>query len=139
MGNEGKRSKPLRVNRAFGRRKTSVAQVRLIPLGGGKVLVNKRALEHYFRKSTDRKTALQPLESTGLLHHFDVLVKVEGGGTTGQAGAMSLGVARALVDYDGNLRPALSREKLLTRDPRMVERKKYGQPGARRRYQFSKR
>ncbi len=138
-GESGELSGKRQVSWGVGRRKTSVAKVRLIANGQGKVVINRRTLPLYFSKAHDRKAALQPLELTGLLQNFDVYVDAFGGGTTGQAAAMSLGVARALVVHDPALRSALSREQLLTRDSRMVERKKYGQRGARRRYQYSKR
>ena len=121
-----------------GRRKTAVAQVRLVS-GSGKILVNGRALENYFPLESLRTTALQPLTVTENTQKFDVVVNVRGGGPTGQAGAVRHGLARALLRVDANLRPALKSEGLLTRDPRMKERKKYGQPGARKRFQYSKR
>ena len=121
-----------------GRRKTSVARVKLTP-GSGKITVNKRAFEVYFPLESQRVTALQPLTVTGNNGKFDMLVLVKGGGPISQAGAVRLGCARALLKVDANLRPALKTEGFLTRDPRMKERKKYGQPGARKRFQFSKR
>jgi small subunit ribosomal protein S9 len=121
-----------------GRRKTAVAQVRLAS-GSGKVLVNGRAFEDYFPIETLRTQAMQPLTVTGNAERFDVTVNVSGGGPTGQAGAVRLGIARALLRVDINLRPTLKSEGFLTRDPRMKERKKYGQPGARKRFQYSKR
>lgn len=124
--------------RGTGRRKTAVAQVRLMT-GSGKILVNGRAFEHYFPLESLRTAALQPLTVTGNSEKFDVVVNVRGGGPTGQAGAVRHGLARALIRVDANLRPALKTEGLLTRDPRMRERKKYGQPGARKRFQYSKR
>lgn len=123
---------------ATGRRKTSVARVRLI-LGNGNILVNKKPFNEYFTRIAYQKGVKQPLEVTSLVSKFDCLTKVEGGGLTGQADAIKLGIARALLKYDKELKPLLVREKLLTRDPRMVERKKYGRKGARRRFQFSKR
>jgi len=121
-----------------GRRKTSVARVRIRP-GTGKLVVNKKELETYFTKDQDRKAVVAALKLVHAENAFDVFVNVKGGGTTGQAGAALLGVARALKTYDENYLPALRDNGLLTRDPRMVERKKPGQAGARRRFQFSKR
>jgi len=121
-----------------GRRKTSVARVRIRP-GEGKVLVNDRAIENYFRQERDRKMILSPLRAVEGENKFDVFVNVRGGGTTGQTGAVVLGIARALKSYDGSHMQMLLDGGYLTRDPRMVERKKAGQPGARRRFQFSKR
>jgi len=124
--------------RGTGRRKTAIAQVRLIS-GSGKILINDRAFESYFPLESLRSAASQPLTVTGTTEKFDVLVNVKGGGPNGQAGAVRHGIARALLQVDANLRPALKAEGLLTRDPRMRERKKYGQPGARKRFQYSKR
>lgn len=121
-----------------GRRKTAVAQVRLTS-GSGKVLVNGRAFENYFPLESLRTAALQPLTVTGNSDKYDVSVNVRGGGPNGQAGAVRHGLARALLRVDANLRPALKSQGLLTRDPRRRERKKYGQPGARKRFQYSKR
>ncbi len=121
-----------------GRRKTSVARVR-IATGSGKITVNGRAFDNYFPVETLRATASQPLSVTGTTDKVDVKINVYGGGPNGQAGAVSHGIARALLEFDANLRPSLKSEGLLTRDSRMKERKKYGQPGARKRYQFSKR
>jgi small subunit ribosomal protein S9 len=121
-----------------GRRKTSIARVRLSS-GTGKVTVNGRAFETYFPTDSLRMVVQQPLTLTGTADKFDVRVNVTGGGPTGQAGAVRHGIARALLLVDANLRPSLKAEGLLTRDPRMKERKKYGQPGARKRFQFSKR
>jgi len=121
-----------------GRRKTSVARVKLTP-GTGKITINQRAFDNYFPLEVQRVTATQPLTLTGNADKFDVLVLVKGGGPISQAGAVRLGVARALLKVDASLRPALKAEGLLTRDSRMKERKKYGQPGARKRFQFSKR
>jgi small subunit ribosomal protein S9 len=121
-----------------GRRKTSVARVKLMP-GSGKITVNKRAFDTYFPMEAQRVTATQPLTLTGNADKFDMLVLVKGGGPISQAGAVRLGCARALLKVDANLRPALKAEGFLTRDSRMKERKKYGQPGARKRFQFSKR
>lgn len=121
-----------------GRRKTAVARVRLAS-GSGKVTINGRPLESYFLVDTQRMHLLQPLTSTDTLNKFDIRVNVAGGGPNGQAGAVRHGIARALIEADANLRPTLKAQGLLTRDPRMKERKKYGQPGARKRFQFSKR
>lgn len=123
---------------ATGRRKRSVARVTLIP-GKGKITVNNRDFENYFPRETLRMIIRQPLHVTGLLGKYDVIANVNGGGLSGQAGALRHGIARALVAIDADLRPRLKKEGLLTRDPREVERKKYGQRGARRRFQFSKR
>jgi len=123
---------------ATGRRKTAVAQVRLAT-GTGKVRVNGRPFEVYFPMESLRSVALSALTLTSNTGKFDVVIIVRGGGPNGQAGAVRLGVARALIKVDANLRPALKSGGLLTRDSRMKERKKYGQPGARKRYQFSKR
>jgi small subunit ribosomal protein S9 len=121
-----------------GRRKTSVARVWLKP-GSGSWTVNGRSFEDYFPRSSHQTHAEEPLIATGTKGRFDVKVNVDGGGQTGQAGAVRLAVARALLVYDAELRPALREKELLTRDPREVERKKPGQPGARKRFQFSKR
>jgi small subunit ribosomal protein S9 len=121
-----------------GRRKTAVARVRLAA-GSGKITVNGRAFENYFPIETLRATASQPLTLTATADKLDVKVNVTGGGPNGQAGAVRHGISRALLKFDAALRPALKADGLLTRDPRMRERKKYGQPGARKRFQFSKR
>jgi len=121
-----------------GRRKTSIARVRLAT-GSGKITVNGRPFENYFPIDTLRATASQPLTVTGTSEKLDVRVNVTGGGPNGQAGAVRHGIARALLQFDANLRAQLKSEGLLTRDPRMKERKKYGQPGARKRFQYSKR
>lgn len=121
-----------------GRRKTAVARVRLAT-GSGKITVNGRAFEVYFPLDTLRATVSQPLALTGNGDKLDVRVNVVGGGPAGQAGATRHGIARALLKFDATLRPALKAEGFLTRDPRERERKKYGQPGARKRFQFSKR
>jgi small subunit ribosomal protein S9 len=121
-----------------GRRKTAVARVRLAT-GSGKITVNGRAFDTYFPLETLRSTVSQPLTVTGTSDKLDVRVNVTGGGPNGQAGAVRHGIARALLQFDANLRPSLKKEGYLTRDPRMRERKKYGQPGARKRFQFSKR
>ena len=121
-----------------GRRKTAVARVRLAS-GSGKITINGRALENYFLVDTQRMHMMQPLVAADSVSKYDVRVNVIGGGPNGQAGAVRHGIARALIEADANLRPALKAQGLLTRDPRMRERKKYGQPGARKRFQFSKR
>ena len=124
--------------RATGRRKTSVAQIRLSP-GSGRVTVNGRRLDEYMGVPTQRATVVEALEATQTAGRFDVMVTVRGGGPAGQADAIRLGVARALLQAEPDLKAALRGKGLLTRDPRMRERKKYGQPGARKRFQFSKR
>ncbi len=121
-----------------GRRKTAVARVRLAS-GTGKFTVNGRAFDTYFPLDTLRSTASQPLTVTATTEKLDVRVNVAGGGPNGQAGAVRHGISRALLKFDATLRAALKAEGFLTRDPRMRERKKYGQPGARKRFQFSKR
>ena len=121
-----------------GRRKTSVARVWLRP-GGGRILVNRRPFEDYFPRETLRMIIAQPLQLTTTFGTLDATINVGGGGPTGQAGAVRHGISRALLEFDVNLRPTLKREGLLTRDPRMRERKKYGQPGARSKFQYSKR
>lgn len=121
-----------------GRRKTSVARVRIAP-GEGKIIVNGRPVEEYFQRPTHVVHAIQPLVTVGREKSLDVYVNVRGGGQTGQAGAIRHALARALVAMEPNLRPTLKTYGFLTRDPRMVERKKPGQPGARKRFQFSKR
>jgi small subunit ribosomal protein S9 len=121
-----------------GRRKTSVARVWIKP-GSGHIVVNRRTFEDYFARETLRMIIAQPFQVTGTDRQFDVAVNVGGGGPTGQAGAVRHGIARALVHYDDKLRLALKKAGLLTRDPRMRERKKYGQPGARQKFQYSKR
>ena len=121
-----------------GRRKTAVARVRLAH-GSGKVVVNGRPIENYFLTETLRGVVLQPLNITETAARFDIQINVKGGGPAGQAGAVRHGIARALIESDANFRPTLKSNGLLTRDPRMRERKKYGQPGARKRFQYSKR
>ena len=121
-----------------GRRKSAIARVRLLS-GSGKILVNGRAFDQYFPLDTLRVQAAEPLVTAGVAEKYDVRVNVTGGGPSGQAGAVRLGIARALLRADTNLRPTLKSGGLLTRDPREKERKKYGQPGARKRYQYSKR
>ena len=121
-----------------GRRKSSVARVRIKP-GSGKLIVNKKELNEYFKKEQERAAVLAPLKTVNAEKSFDIYINVKGGGTTGQAGASLLGIARALRNYDDSLISALRDGGHLTRDPRMVERKKPGKAGARRRFQFSKR
>ena len=121
-----------------GRRKTAVARVWLTP-GSGRFTVNGRSLEDYFPRATNRMMLMQPLVLTQMQDKFDVRVNVRGGGHSGQADAIKHGLARALQQYDSSLRPLLKKAGFLTRDARVKERKKYGQPGARKRYQYSKR
>ena len=121
-----------------GRRKTSTARVYLRP-GRGDIQINKRKFEEYFPNEALRMIIRQPLRLTDTVGKFDILVNVDGGGTTGQAGAVRHGITRALMEYNADLRPALKKAGLVTRDPRQKERKKYGQKGARARFQFSKR
>ncbi|MDH7478523.1 MAG: 30S ribosomal protein S9 [Syntrophomonadaceae bacterium] len=123
---------------ATGRRKTSVARVRVVP-GNGRIIVNDRQASEYFGKRTLEIIVRQPLELTKTGGRFDVLARVHGGGTTGQAGAVRLGIARALIKADADLRPVLKKAGFLTRDPRMKERRKYGLKKARKRPQYSKR
>ena len=121
-----------------GRRKTSVARVFLRP-GKGEIKVNNRPFENYFPTETSRAVVRQPLAATETMDRFDVLILADGGGVAGQAGAARLGIARALVEFNAELRSRLKKLGFLTRDPRAHERKKYGQKGARKRFQFSKR
>lgn len=121
-----------------GRRKNAIARVYLVP-GEGKVLVNNKPLEEYFGRKTLEVMVRQPLKAVGAEDRFDVKAKVTGGGKSGQAGALLMGIARALVEADPNLRPTLKKAGFLTRDPRMKERRKYGLKKARRAPQFSKR
>jgi small subunit ribosomal protein S9 len=121
-----------------GRRKKSVARVRLVP-GTGAITINKRNIDEYFGLETLKVVVRQPLEATGTNGKFDIIVNVQGGGFTGQAGAIRHGIARALLEVDEEYRTALKAEGFLTRDPRMKERKKYGLKAARRAPQFSKR
>jgi small subunit ribosomal protein S9 len=124
--------------RATGRRKEAMARVRLVA-GSGNVTVNRRTLDDYFPNNVLKMIIKQPLLSTETAERFDIHVTVRGGGPSGQAGAIRHGIARALTEYNGELRKKLKKEGFLTRDPRMKERKKYGQRGARARFQFSKR
>ncbi|MCC6240108.1 MAG: 30S ribosomal protein S9 [Phycisphaerales bacterium] len=121
-----------------GRRKTSVARVRIAP-GSGKIKINQRELNDYFSREPDRKAIFGPLEAASIAGKVDIWVTVEGGGTTGQSGAIVMGLARAIMKYDPATEAGLRSGSFLTRDSRMKERKKYGQRGARRRFQFSKR
>jgi small subunit ribosomal protein S9 len=121
-----------------GRRKRSVARVFLRP-GSGAIKINNRAFENYFPTESARAMVRQPLTAAEMVDKFDILILTDGGGVAGQAGAARLGIARALVEFNGELRSRLKKLGLLTRDPRKHERKKYGQKGARKRFQFSKR
>jgi small subunit ribosomal protein S9 len=123
---------------AVGRRKTSTARVYLRP-GKGDIIINKRALETYFPLEWRRNSLVDPFNVTETTGQFDVVVNAKGGGLTGQAEAIRLGIARALVDFNEEFRKPLRDAGYMTRDPRMVERKKYGQPKARKKFQFSKR
>lgn len=121
-----------------GRRKTSTARVYLRP-GSGDIIVNRRPFDSYFPNEALRMIIRQPLSLTDTAGKFDILVNVDGGGSAGQAGAVRHGITRALMEFNGDLRPTLKKAGLVTRDPRQKERKKYGQKGARKRFQFSKR
>jgi small subunit ribosomal protein S9 len=121
-----------------GRRKTSTARVYLRP-GAGEVLVNRKPFDTYFPNETLRMIIRQPLQLTETTTKFDLLINVSGGGPSGQAGAIRHGITRALMEFNADLRPMLKQAGLVTRDPRIKERKKYGQKGARKRFQFSKR
>jgi small subunit ribosomal protein S9 len=121
-----------------GRRKTSTARVYLRP-GAGEVVVNRKPFETYFPNETLRMIIRQPLQLTETTAKFDLLINVSGGGPSGQAGAIRHGITRALMEFNADLRPMLKQAGLVTRDPRIKERKKYGQKGARKRFQFSKR
>jgi small subunit ribosomal protein S9 len=123
---------------ATGRRKTSVARIRMTP-GSGKIDINGNSFEDYFPTIPLQNTVLQPLQVVKLANSYDLSINTTGGGATGQAGAARLAISRALLLVDANLRGTLKAEGLLRRDPRMKERKKSGQPGARKRFQFSKR
>ena len=123
---------------ATGRRKTAVARVTLTP-GAGQITINKRTMEDYFPVASQQAVFLAPLQVTGTTQSFDVSVKTTGGGVSGQAGAIRLGIARALLQVDPNHRPILKKAGFLTRDARAKERLKPGRPGARKRFQFSKR
>ncbi len=121
-----------------GRRKTSTARVYLRP-GAGDVVVNRKPFDRYFPNETLRMIIRQPLQLTETTTKFDLLINVKGGGPSGQAGAIRHGITRALMEFNADLRPMLKQAGLVTRDPRIKERKKYGQKGARKRFQFSKR
>ena len=121
-----------------GRRKSSTARVYLRP-GAGQVTINRKAFEQYFPNETLRMVIRQPLQLTETANKFDIIVNVAGGGPAGQAGAIRHGITRALMEFNADLRPPLKQAGLITRDPRIKERKKYGQKGARKRFQFSKR
>jgi small subunit ribosomal protein S9 len=121
-----------------GRRKKSIARV-ILRNGNGKITINGKEFEHAFPQLLSREDILNPFKVTETSGNYDVIVNVQGGGTTGQAQAIRLGISRALSEINPDFRPALKKEGLLTRDPRMVERKKYGRPKARKRFQFSKR
>ena len=123
---------------ATGRRKSSIARVNLTP-GNGTIKVNKRRFEEYFQRETDRITILEPLRVANLMGKFDINVRVSGGGSTGQAGAFRLGLSRALVLCDSENKQTLKKSKFLSRDPRMKERQKPGQKGARKKFQWVKR
>src|SRR5579862_4015425 len=122
---------------ATGRRKTAVARIRMTP-GSGKIEINGRPFEEYFPTASLQSVVLQPLELTKTTNSYDLSVNTSGGGSTGQAGAVRLAIARALLQTGDDMRAPLKEEGFLTRDPRMKERKKSGQPGARKRFQFSK-
>lgn len=121
-----------------GRRKTSTARVYLRP-GNGDIIINRRGFDEYFPNEALRMIIRQPLRLTDTTEKFNILVNVAGGGTAGQAGAVRHGITRALLEFNADLRPTLKKAGLVTRDPRQKERKKYGQKGARKRFQFSKR
>ena len=125
-------------NYGTGRRKTAAARV-YMKAGTGKITVNDRPLDEFFGRETGRMIVRQPLETVQLANKFDFTVSVSGGGITGQAGAIRHGITRALMEFNVELRPTLKHAGLVTRDPRIKERKKYGQKGARKRFQFSKR
>lgn len=123
---------------ATGRRKNSIARVRIMA-GDGKITINKRPFENYFPREVNRLVIMQPLELVSLVSKLDIFANCNGGGLSGQAGAVKLGIARALVKMDLNLKTAIKKAGFLTRDPRARERKKYGRKRARRRFQFTKR
>ncbi len=126
------------IARSIGRRKTAVARLRLFD-GKGQISINDRKLDDYFPRLSHKIALVEPLQLVGLEGQYNIIVNVRGGGPTGQAGAIRLALARALEKVDGDLRPLLKKAGMLTRDAREVERKKYGQPGARKKFQFSKR
>jgi small subunit ribosomal protein S9 len=121
-----------------GRRKQAVARVWMMP-GTGKIAINRREIDDYFGRATSKMVLRQPLELTDTLGRYDIYINVSGGGLSGQAEAIRLGVTRSLMKINASFRPALKKAGYVTRDPRIVERKKYGQRGARARFQFSKR
>ncbi|MDP2755405.1 MAG: 30S ribosomal protein S9 [Nitrospirota bacterium] len=123
---------------ATGRRKTSIARVSISP-GNGQIVVNKKPADIYFPRETLRMMIRQPIELAGITGKYNITASVTGGGLSGQAGALRHGISRAIVNMDNDLRPRLKKEGFLMRDPREKERKKYGQKGARKRFQFSKR
>jgi small subunit ribosomal protein S9 len=123
---------------ATGRRKTSIARVSISP-GNGQIVVNKKPADIYFPRETLRMMIRQPIELAGITGKYNITASVTGGGLSGQAGALRHGISRAIVNMDSDLRPRLKKEGFLMRDPREKERKKYGQKGARKRFQFSKR
>jgi Ribosomal protein S9 len=123
---------------ATGKRKSSIARV-YMKAGNGNIVVNKRNYDEYFTRPSLKMVIKQPFEITGKKDQFDLYVNVSGGGVAGQAGAVKHGISKALLEYDAQLRPVLKKAGFLTRDARIKERKKYGQPGARKRFQFSKR
>jgi small subunit ribosomal protein S9 len=123
---------------ATGKRKTSIARVWLTP-GKGKIIVNQRTLDEYFSRATSRMVVLQPLKITQTEGQYDISVNVHGGGLSGQADAIKHGISKALMELNQSLRPTLKKAGFITRDSRIKERKKYGQPGARKRFQYSKR
>jgi len=125
-------------HQALGRRKRSVARVRFVN-GTGKIIINNRDIDDYFGRDTAKMVLREPLEITEMMGKYDIYANVYGGGLSGQAGAIRLGISRVLEKLDADLRPILKKAGMMTRDPREVERKKYGQPGARKRFQFSKR
>ena len=124
---------------ATGRRKTSIARVRVVPQGKGKIKINGKEYNKYFANVDQAMQIIKPLQVSGLEGQIDISANVNGGGINGQAGAVSLGISRCLVELNPELRSALRKEDLLTRDPRAKERKKYGRKGARRRFQWTKR
>ncbi|GAG16329.1 unnamed protein product, partial [marine sediment metagenome] len=126
------------IARTIGRRKSAVARVQL-ESGKGNIVINKREFDDYFHREIHKKLLMEPLEAVGVAGQYDIKANVRGGGHSGQAGAVRLAIARALEKVNEDFRPALKQGGFLTRDAREVERKKYGQPGARKRFQFSKR
>jgi len=123
---------------AVGKRKRAIARIWMKP-GNGQIIINKRSMDDYIKKESDRMLIQQPLELTETVGKYDISVNVRGGGISGQAGAIRHGISRTLVNINPEFRLSLKKAELMTRDPRMKERKKYGQPGARARYQYSKR